>query len=158
MEIFQLFGEELGGVFNYDDISIYFSNDIVCYDKIIEIKQVNGQYEDWFLKNSMLQCALYCSFIRLGSNYLTTSNFFLKEGNDKKSIIVNPNIDYFLQFGNKLYKINVYNPTMIVNFFLNKAIASLDYESAKQFDNLYKHNEFELLKKYFRVERCYEKI
>lgn len=153
---FNAFGEELGGVYKKDDITIFFSNDIVSLDKIIEVKTINGKTEDWYFNNSVLQCALYSSFIRLGSTMLTTSKFFLAEGNPKRSIVVKRDIDYLLLFGDKLYKVVVTNPKQIVDFFINKAKATFEYETAKVFDKQYKFKEFETLKKYFKIENCNE--
>ena len=41
-------GEELRGTYINGNICINFSNDIVCKDKIIEVKSVNREVEDWY--------------------------------------------------------------------------------------------------------------
>ena len=144
-----LIGEEMGCCFETDDIRIYFSNDIICSDRIIEVKQINGHYEDYYLENSLLQCAVYKAFILACNGNLATSKFHVQNGNDYKSYKIAFNHKYYLFFGNRVFSISVITPSALVNFIVNKANASLSYETAKEFDYEFKHKEFEMLSKYF---------
>ena len=142
-------GEEMRGIYTNGGISIYFSNDIVCEDKIIEVKSVTGNAPEWYFQNSLLQCAFYKSMIMQGFNRLETASFLVNQGYERKSAIVATWTDYILIFGEEKYKIEVNNTHGIINFFLGKARACTDWNLAKNFDFINKHREFEILSKYF---------
>ena len=150
-----LIGQEMRGEYETDALRIYFSNDIVCNDYIMEVKSVDKTREvaDWYFKSSVVQCAVYKSLLMMGNGWLTTSTFFVDMGNPRINECVNTNIDYYLLFGDEKYKVNVTNPKDIVGFICTKAKASLDWTEAKNFDNFYKHKEYDMLQNWFNVER-----
>lgn len=133
------------------DINIYFSNDIITDNSIIEVKHVNVDYEEWYLENSLLQCAFYKSMIMVKSRILKTASFV---NEPKKEINVKGDIDYYLKFGDKTFKIEVLNPHFIIGFFTCKAEHTMNYEDAKKFDEMYKGKEFKLLSKAFNYYEC----
>ena len=145
-------GEELRGTYINGNICINFSNDIVCKDKIIEVKSVNREVEDWYFNSCVLQCALYKSLLLKSNKQLITAKFYSDLGNPIVKTTVDDNIKYILYFGEKKYNIIVVNPDSIIEFFINKAKASFDWDSAKEFDLNYKFKEYETLKNYFRFE------
>lgn len=142
-------GEEMGSVLIDDNVRIYFSNDVVCKDKIVEIKSVNGEPEEWYLKSSLLQCAVYNSLLKMTDGRLKTAKFFSDKGNPIVETAVDDDIKYFLKFGNDIYLINVKDAGSIVRFILEKAKASMSWDGAKLFDAAYKRKEFETLKPFF---------
>lgn len=142
-------GEEMKGTLMKENICINFSNDIVCKDKIVEVKSVNGEAENWYLESSLLQCAVYNSLLKMTDGKLKTAKFFSDKGNPIVETVVDDGIKYFLKFGNDIYLINVKDAGSIVRFILEKAKASMSWDSAKLFDAAYKRKEFETLKPFF---------
>lgn len=151
--------EELRGSYSYNDIVIFFCIDLYANDCFYEVKSIfdrdgneSTTYEDWYLNNSLLQCALYKSLLMLGDNdCLFTPKFRLKEGFEFKAQPINKLNDYFLIFGNVAkYKIDIINPIEIINFYKEKISSLENYDVATIFDNKYKRKEFKLLKKYFK--------
>lgn len=150
-----IIGEEMRGKYvnNHFGITINFSNDIVCADKIIEVKSVTGKYEPWYLQSSILQCAFYKSMIILGAKHLETASFYVNLGNRRvETDVKQRSLRYILIFGEEKYEIFVNNPYQIVGFFENKAIHCTDWNSAKKWDEMYKHCEYETLKQYIKYE------
>ena len=147
-----IIGEEMRGIYTNGGISIYFSNDIVCTNKIIEVKSVAGNAPDWYFQSSLVQCAFYKAMIMQGFNRLETASFHVARGNKREITIVPSYIDYILVFGEEKYKIEVNNPNGIINFFLNKARACTDWNLAKVWDAKYKRREFECLIQYISYE------
>lgn len=145
-------GEELRGTYINENICINFSNDIVCKDKIIEVKSVNREVEDWYFNSCVLQCALYKSLLLKSNKQLITAKFYSDLGNPIVKTTVDDNIKYILYFGEKKYNIIVVNPDLIIEFFVNKAKATFDWDLAKEFDLNYKFKEYETLKNYFYFE------
>ena len=135
-------GEEMRGSYCEDNIWINFSNDIVCNNKIIEVKSVNREVEKWYFENSILQCAVYKALLHKSNKRLITSTFYAQMGNPLIETSVDNNIEYYLQFGEELYKIEVTNPDKIVKFLIDKAKASTDWTMARDFDSKFKRKEY----------------
>ena len=147
-------GEEMRGSYCwYGKFIINFSNDIVCNDKIIEVKTVNKPVEEWYFKSSIWQCAVYYSLLMMSDRRLVTSTFYIEQGNPKIETVVDENIKYILYFGEDKYEIEVTNPYSIVDFIKRKAIASTDWQDAKLFDQEYKHTEFEKFNSCFKYKK-----
>ncbi len=142
-------GEEMKGTLFDNGIYINFSNDIVCKDKIVEVKSANGEVENWYLENSLLQCVVYYSLLKMTGGKLKTAKFFSDQGNPIVETTVDCNIKYFLKIGNDVYLIEVNDAKSVVDFILEKARASMDWETAKAFDAAYKRKEFETLRPFF---------
>jgi len=153
-----IIGEEMRGKYvnAAHAITINFSNDIVCADKIIEVKSVTGKYEPWYLQYSILQCAFYKSMMLLGARRLETASFYVNLGNPRVETDVNlRSIRYILIFGEEKYEIFVSDPYQIVGFFEHKAYCSLDWNTAKQWDEQYKHREYECLKEFINYKMVF---
>lgn len=148
-----LIGEELRGTYIQDNICVNFSNDIVCKGKIIEVKSVNREVEDWYFKSSLLQCAVYKSLLLKSNKKLITAKFFADLGNPIVETNVNDNIHYILYFGEDKYEINVNNPDYICEFLINKAKSTFDWNTAKLFDLKFKYKEFETLENCFSYKK-----
>ena len=145
-------GQEMRGTYIKDNICINFSNDIVCEDKIIEVKTVRETDGlDWYFDNSILQTAAYKALLENSNKKLVTSKFYFEKGNPYVEARVSE-FDYFLLFGVDLYKIEVNDDKKIVDFLIRKAKASLYWDTARDFDREFKKREFEVLKDAFSVE------
>jgi len=155
-QTFDVIGEEMRGTFIKNDICINFSNDIVTKNSIIEVKSVNGSVEDWYFNSSVVQCAIYSALLQKSDGCLVTSMFFTELGNPMIRTRVNPRIGYYLRFGDEMYRINVLNADKIVDFIVDKAKHCLSWDSAKEFDNMYKRKEYQILSKYFNVEKVWQ--
>lgn len=146
-------GQELGGTVKIGNNFISFSNDIVCNDKIIEVKNILGETSDWYLKNSLLQCAAYKTLVNCLNGELRTAKFYEKLGNKSIYTQIDCNIPYYLLFGNQYYIIYNVKYDMFLRFFELKINSILKtYAECKNFDSKFKHNEFELLKPYFNFK------
>ena len=144
-------GEEMGNCFEFDEVRIYFSNDIITKNKIIEVKHIdyNRVVEEWYLNSSLLQCAIYKCLIEECNNNLRTSAFHINNGNLMQNCVIDNDFEYLLYFGKDRYKIEVNNREKIINFIKNKAKHCLTWDDAKYFDNQYKRKEYDLLKDCF---------
>ena len=84
---------------------------------------------------------------------LYTPTFRVNEGYPKEHKKVDPNIPYKLQFGNETYSINVLFPDVLIDYFLQKAKATLgSYDDCREYDNLHKFKHYEQLKHTFTYE------
>lgn len=148
-------GEEMGNCFEFDEVRIYFSNDIIMKDKIIEVKHIDydRDVEEWYLNSSLLQCAVYKCLVEECNNNLHTSTFHINNGNSMQNCVIDNDFEYLLYFGKDRYKIEVNNREKIINFIKNKAKHCLTWEDARYFDNQYKRKEYEILKNCFKVKK-----
>lgn len=150
-------GEEMGGCLQHENMLIYFSNDIICQDKIIEVKSVdkNREFSDWYLQSSFLQCAIYKTLTHYCKNFLKTASFHVKNGNKYMECCMSDSTPFLLYMGENIYQIHVLNYEPILKFILNKAKSTLNWDDAKSFDTKYKQKEYQTLKNYFTVNKLY---
>jgi len=148
-----LIGEEMRGYYISDGICINFANDIVCKNKIMEVKSLNREAEEWYFNSCVLQCAFYSALLHKSNKKLITAKFYSDMGNPVIETTIDNDFMYLLRFGNDTYKIDVTDNDFIVEFFLNKAKASLEWDTAKEFDKIHKHKEYSELKDYFIVTK-----
>lgn len=149
-------GEEMGNYIEYRNFRLYFSNDILTKNSIIEVKNIDPLREisDWYLKSSLVQCAIYSTLSYIVNYSFHTSKFFIDLGNEpKKHQYDSNNIDYYLYFGSDKYKVIVTNFAKIKEFIFNKILALEDWNRAKYFDSLFKRKEFDYLIQYFTVQK-----
>lgn len=142
--------EEKRGIIQLDDTNIlFFCVDMVKDNKLVEIKMVNdmSNYEDWYLKISLIQATFYCSLCK-DVKTLDTPKFKKKEGYKQEIINIPKNFSYELWFGKDRYK--VYNNQKIKDHYIEKAllvsnsVESRDFNSCKEFDLKYKFKEFSI--------------
>ena len=140
----------MGSTYFLNDMGVSFAVDIVCDDKFIETKTVVNESDDntRYLHNCIFQCAIYKALILMTEGKLSTAKFYVNLGNDKKYAFISPNNDYILRFGNKSYKIDIDNIEIFSKFIKEKMTACRDWSTAKQFDSIYKHKEFDIFNKY----------
>ena len=150
--------DEMQGVYHCGDDNIYFCIDIVKPDGFIEVKSVfdeNGNdatdYDDWYLASSLLQCAVYKSLLmNMEGNKLSTAQFRINEGVERREIDVDVNQPYYLKFGSVgTFEVKVKNSKPILDFLQKKIKSLSDFDSARAFDKKYRYNEFKILSQYF---------
>lgn len=154
--------DEMRGCYSYDDIEIFFCIDMIKNGEFYEIKSIQDddgnetlEYPEWYLNSSLLQCAFYKSLLmEMNGNKLYTPKFRLKEGYKMSCVEINNNANYYLKFGGVgVWKIDVVNPTDIIDFYKNKIAHITDYDDARAFDREFKWKEFEVLKKHFTFSK-----
>lgn len=154
--------EELRGCYPYKNYNIFFCIDMLKDSAFYEIKSIFDEegnptlvYDDWYLNQSILQCAFYKSLImKMPSTILYTPKFRIKEGYKKISVDVKREWPYYLMFGEVgVYEVQVLDPDSIIDFYINKIESLGDYTSAGCFDSKYKWKEFDELKNYFVVNK-----
>lgn len=151
-------GEEMGNCLNIYDgngITIWFSNDVCCEKGIIEIKSVDkNRQTDWYFTQSVTQCAVY-SVLSMYCNYdLKTAKFYTNQGNPYvRYKYEREEVPYYLYFGDEIYRIDILDIDKILQFITEKAIACMEWETAREFDKQYKHMEYNILSDAFKVVR-----
>ncbi len=150
-----IIGEELGNFIEVENIRIYFSNDIVCNDKIIEVKNIdeNRTLEKWYFNSCVLQSAIYKTLTYYCNNKLRTSKFHVNNGNPFIECSLNENIPFLLYMGKEQYEINVLNYDVFLRYLTKKAKSVLNWDDAKFFDLKYKGKEFDILKNYIKINK-----
>ena len=137
-----------------NDIVIFATHDIVCPNKVIEVKTTEFGAEQWYLESSLLQTAFYKCLIMASNGDMFTPKFRVKKGYKKEYKKVDTNIEYHLQFGDEEYNVLVDNPQKIINYFLEKAKITLGtYDECRNYDALHKFKHFEQLKHCFKYEK-----
>lgn len=150
-----LVGEEMGNYIEFDNIIVYFSNDIVTTSEIIEVKNINKEkpVAEYYRNNSILQSAVYYALTQECNRFLRTSAFHVNSGHDYKTAVLNRDFKYKLYFGNEKYEILLTNRSKLITFLKTKALYCLDWNKAKLFDEKYKRKEFEILKDCFKYKK-----
>jgi hypothetical protein len=120
---------------------------------LIEHKNVKdpSTVETWYLHSSILQTAVYQALVKRNPDTnLHTETFYVKEGHEKLHLNVkNLYVNSELHIGTDKYTIIVTEPGKLIEFYIQKTIASFDYRTADIFDANYKHKEYDVLKKHF---------
>jgi hypothetical protein len=136
------FGQTILIHYAFDEI---VPNDKACL--FLERKNIpSGQtIELWYRNAAILQTAVYQAFAKQNTNReLETAQFFINQGNPKLEFdLGNLYLRSELHLGDIIYSVIAVDPRELVDFYIKKAIATLNYESAKQWDWKYKHKEFD---------------
>lgn len=153
-------------------IMIYYSFDEVRKIKgrlnFIEHKSVQKEnWENWYFNSSAIQTAFQASLLEASAHYLTdyalhTAKYAVEEGNEKRTLdITNSEGNHLIDFGriqNKLhfgddYYYIKFNPFPILQFYMTKARAALSYKRSREFDEAFKHKEWEYLKAHIKYRK-----
>lgn len=120
-------------------------NDESCL--FIEHKNIKSgsEVQLWYRNSAILQTAVYQAFAKLNpSKHLESATFHIKDGYEKKEFELNNRyLRSELHFGNYIYGVTANTPEKLVEFYSQKAVASLEYESAKLWDDRYKFKEYD---------------
>lgn len=151
---------EMRGSFTFEDYLIFYCFDEITINKnyFTLIEHKNGtKIEDWFLEQAIVQLAFYTSLFHCNDYTLYTTASFLLKQNYEKHTIDSHNYKYkesILHINKKKYKVEIINAEKILQFYFNKLKASKTYDSAIDFDAIYKHKEYNILKKYIKIKAC----
>jgi hypothetical protein len=134
--------KEMRGTYNIDNLLIHYTFDEIQKknNKIVLIEHKNiedeSDVEEWYVNYSLLQVALYRALLEINpSKEYFTAKFFRKEGFNTNYIkIENEKIKSILYIGDKKYKVKINSAHEIVNFYITKAKATFDYDSAIEWD------------------------
>jgi hypothetical protein len=143
--------KEMRGTFIHGDLSLHYTFDEVKIDngiKLIEHKSIQNKVEDWYIDYSKIQVALYHSLMMLNPNKKLVTASFYRHNNELNEIEIDKDFESLLIIGDLEYEVKVFNPFKIVNFYLTKAKASLNYHNAEIWDSHWKFKEWEYLNKY----------
>ena len=144
---------EMRGTFVHNYININFCIDyIVPNEYACEVKSLRID-ENWYKAACIVQCGFYKAMIMSGVNNFQTATFMFEKTNVRHELLVDKNIPYYLQYGMDSYLIETDKPERIVDFFVDKAIASLEWDTAREFDNKFKRHEWPILKNYIQVHK-----
>lgn len=155
----RLFGVEMGNMYHLMENAICFSCDIITTEgNVVEVKSVRDEsnYEDWYFNSCVLQCAAYCSFLKYNKS-ISTSSFYKKEHNVDLHMELPEDFKYFLVFGSRFFRVDVTDYMKIIDFFERKANACENWDTAGEFDKLYKRKEYEILSEYFNFTELIKK-
>jgi hypothetical protein len=148
--------QEMRGIYKKNDLMIFFVNDMILPNRIIECKSVDLSREtpDWYFESSVLQAAFYKSLLMNTNGILTTPTFKLNKGYKNTTIKVDPNIEYQLLFGSVYFSIQITKKQSlkIIQYFVDKAIATYDWNTAKEYDRVHKFKHYSDLKDQFKIE------
>ena len=147
--------QEYRGIYKNDNIIIYYCNDLILNDKIVEVKNVEGKIEDWYFQSSILQTAFYKSLILNSDGVLETPQFKIDQDYKREVIHININLPYYLYFGDEKYLVTVKEPEYIIDFFYNKAKLTIteSYYYLRLYDSKNRYNQFSLLKECFSYKK-----
>lgn len=143
---------EMRGTYCYDDMLFHYVFDEVIDSsrlEFIEHKSTMYGTPDWYINSSILQMALYSSLVHVNDNSNLVTASFVKGDKHSLSIANRYKVFKVVFDNNTEYTVNSINPEKIVAFYISKAIASMSYDTAREFDLKYKRKEFEILKQYF---------
>lgn len=106
--------------------------------------------ELWYRNAAILQTGTYQAFARINPNkHLETAQFYIDQGNPKIEMDLGTMyLHSELHFGNWIYTVHVPEANELVDFYKRKAIASLDYDTARLWDDKYKRKEFDTNHRY----------
>lgn len=151
--------QEVGNYFpeNLTKSRIYYSIDEVRLSKhglyLIEHKMVDdpNNCPEWFLQSALIQTA-FNSSMAMFVEHLRTAKFV--KGDKYQLNISGLKVRPRLLFGDTWYYVSC-DERAVIRFYLTKARASLEYETAKRFDNTYKQKEWELyFKNLINFRKC----
>jgi hypothetical protein len=154
--------KEMRGSYAIDNILIHYTFDEIQKEDnnitLIEHKNIEEDsiVEDWYVNYSILQLAFYYSLLlKNKSKEYYTAKFLRKQGYNTNYIkLSNDNIiTAILYIGNDRYEVKPTAPTKIVNFYIDKANATFEYETAIEWDTKWKFKEYNHFKKNILINK-----
>lgn len=136
------FGQKILIHYAFDEI---IPNDTSCL--FVEHKNIppGSTIELWYRNGAILQTAVYQAFAKCNEDkHLETAQFFINQGYSKLEFeLENRYLRSELHLGDVVYSVTAVNFEELVNFYVRKAINTLNYDDAKQWDWKYKRKEFD---------------
>lgn len=114
---------------------------------IMEFKNTPGIIPLWYRQYAILQSATYQAFVKLNDNtVLQTASYAINDGATPMEFdIENRYIRSELHIGTELFNIYVSNSKKLVQYYIDKAIASMTYNTANKWDKIHKHKGYDSL-------------
>jgi len=152
------------GTFTKKNITIFFSFDEIIMDNnlanFVEHKMIDkdSAVEDWYLHFSLIQVAYYSALARKIDKFYT-AKFRINQGFEKQTLHIKNNIKrqntlIFTCDGESVsYNVECLNDKKIIKFYLNKINSTDDYDTAKEWDQKFKFNEWKYLNKYIKYNK-----
>lgn len=145
---------ERRGVINIEKDLLFFCVDMVKGNTYVEIKMVEGEYEQWYLESSIVQSAFYASLLE-DVKTLDTPKFRKKEGYKQKVDIVEESKKFELWFGEDRYDI-VPSDKLKQHFIekliiVKRGVESRNFDEARIWDAKFKFKEYDMYKPKYKL-------
>ncbi len=141
------FGQEIQIHYAFDEI---LPNDKSCL--FLEYKNIppGSTIELWYRNSAISQVAAYQAFAKANTDkHLETALFFINQGNPKLEFeLGNRYLQSQLHLGDMIYSVVAVEFQELVNFYVRKALATLNYDQAKEWDYKYRRREFDYTHSY----------
>lgn len=120
------------------------------------------EIESWFFQSSICQIALLASLHQFNKRRIyMTANFRVKEGHQKDVLDLSITEDtkelYILNFGGIMFEVTI-DAEPIVDYYVAKAMASIHYDTAKQWDAEYKYKDYDMICDHLSFNRISQRI
>jgi hypothetical protein len=101
--------------------------------------------ELWYRNAAILQTAVYQAFAKHNENKeLETAQYFINQGNPKLEFnLGNLYLRSELHLGDIIYSVTATDPKALVDYYVKKAIATLNYDAAKTWDYRHRYKDFD---------------
>lgn len=138
---------ELCGCYKFGEHEIFYAFDEVRageVTKLIEHKSLQYPDKGSYFNKSLIQVALYQSLLRLNPNkFYQTAKFASKLHKD--CLYIDGKTVSILNFDGTRYKVRPTNQRKIVEFYCQKAAASLTYPTARKWDEKCRNKDVDLV-------------
>lgn len=138
--------------FTLDEVNLKRANNV----HLIEHKSVRDggltEENQWYFRSALIQTAFLGALASLAPN-LKTAAFRASQG-EYYINLSGMKATSVLNFGGQYYRVK-FHQEEVIRFFLTKARASLNYKTAREFDSVYKHREWD---QYFQRLIKYRKM
>lgn len=136
------FGQTILIHYAFDEI---VPNERACL--FLERKNIpQGQtVELWYRNAAILQTAVYQAFAKQNEDkHLETAQYFINQGNPKLEFeLGNLYLRSELHLGDIIYGVTATDPKALVDYYIQKAMATMNYDAAKQWDWRHKYKDFD---------------
>lgn len=126
----------------------------------IEQKNIKGSIEPWYKQSCLVQCAAYLAFAKGNkNNMLQTASFAIDSGEPSLKLNLR---NRFLRSELRLdkrteYFIYVNECEKIIQYYVEKALHTFNYDDATRWDDKHKHKDFDFLHTSINYRDKYEK-
>lgn len=139
------------------DLVIFACHDIITPDYCMEVKSITpgSNVEDWYLESSLLQTAFYKSLLMCSDGYVCTPKFRIKEGYNKKTLLIDKNLPYILKMGeSSSWEVTTLYPEKIIQYFAEKGKVTFGDElDCRKYDRMHKFKHFKECRNLFEYTK-----
>jgi hypothetical protein len=126
----------------------------------IEQKNITGAIEPWYKQSCLVQAATYLAFAKGNkNNMLQTAKYAMDSGEPAlKLTLGNKFLRSELRLGKReQYFIYMSDPDKIIQYYIEKALHTFNYNDATKWDDKHKHKDFDFLHNSITYRDKYEK-